>query len=350
MDAFRDHGKLRKSLEENVDAAEGVLARLARSGISLDEVTTQLVDEGVSCSPTRPTRSARSRSSAPSSAATSSSFSRNPMGRRPRRSTKRSPNGPRTARPAGSGAATQLWTGADEDKWLGWLDVCRRAGRHRRRSKVRRQRARAWMAACGAARHGRLQPGAGGADGHVRAAAGLAGIPRARFDRSSQIRAVEAAIDLASTLFIVSRKSGTTLEPNIFKEYFHERVVDTLGADQAGRHFVAVTDPGSALEKAAAADHFADTFFGDADDRRALFGAVGFRHGAGRGHGPRRRAAFGHDAAHGPQLCRDRAARRSIRACGWAWRWAGWRSTRPRQGDDRRFARPTPASAPGSNS
>ncbi len=47
MDAFRDHGKLRNSLEENVAEAQSTLDALARTGISLDAVTTQLVEDGV---------------------------------------------------------------------------------------------------------------------------------------------------------------------------------------------------------------------------------------------------------------------------------------------------------------
>src|SRR6516165_10015438 len=47
MDAFRDHGKLRDSLEENVEGARAVLAELERSGISLDAITAELVADGV---------------------------------------------------------------------------------------------------------------------------------------------------------------------------------------------------------------------------------------------------------------------------------------------------------------
>src|SRR5204863_6007592 len=47
LDAFRDHGKLRDSLEENVEDAARVLEELARSGISLDAVTADLVTDGV---------------------------------------------------------------------------------------------------------------------------------------------------------------------------------------------------------------------------------------------------------------------------------------------------------------
>ena len=53
MDAFRDHGKVRDSLEENIDRAEHTMAALDRAGISIDAVTAKLVDEGVQlCSAT----------------------------------------------------------------------------------------------------------------------------------------------------------------------------------------------------------------------------------------------------------------------------------------------------------
>ena len=47
LDAFRDHGKLRDSLEENVDDARRVLEELEKSGISLDAITAELVKDGV---------------------------------------------------------------------------------------------------------------------------------------------------------------------------------------------------------------------------------------------------------------------------------------------------------------
>ena len=47
MDAFRDHGKVRASLEENIDEARQTMAALDRSGISIDAVTAKLVEEGV---------------------------------------------------------------------------------------------------------------------------------------------------------------------------------------------------------------------------------------------------------------------------------------------------------------
>jgi transaldolase/glucose-6-phosphate isomerase len=77
-----------------------------------------------------------------------------------------------------------------------------------------------------------------------------------------EIKAVEDAIDLEKTLFMVSSKSGGTLEPNIFLDYFLDRVAAAVGEERAGAHFVAVTDPGSALEARAKALGFADVFHG----------------------------------------------------------------------------------------
>ena len=78
----------------------------------------------------------------------------------------------------------------------------------------------------------------------------------------AQVRAAEARVDLGRTLFVVSSKSGTTLEPNIFKQYFFERARQAVGAEKAGDHFVAITDPGSKLEQVARADGFRHVFFG----------------------------------------------------------------------------------------
>ena len=78
----------------------------------------------------------------------------------------------------------------------------------------------------------------------------------------AQIRTIEQAIDLNRTLFIVSSKSGGTLEPNIFLDYFFDRMTTVRGAGKAGEHFVAVTDAGSALDDRSAKLGFAHVFYG----------------------------------------------------------------------------------------
>jgi transaldolase/glucose-6-phosphate isomerase len=78
----------------------------------------------------------------------------------------------------------------------------------------------------------------------------------------AEIAATRSATDLATTLFIVSSKSGSTTEPNLLKAYFHSCVADAIGRNEAGRHFVAVTDPGSPLDDMAKADGFRRIFYG----------------------------------------------------------------------------------------
>lgn len=78
-----------------------------------------------------------------------------------------------------------------------------------------------------------------------------------------QIRELEEKIAIARTLFIISSKSGTTTEPNAFYAYFHEKVSKQLGASVAGRNFVAVTDPGTTLEKEAKENSFRACFDND---------------------------------------------------------------------------------------
>ena len=58
---------------------------------------------------------------------------------------------------------------------------------------------------------------------------------------------VEGAIELQKTLFVVSSKSGSTIEPLALFEYFHGRAHDAMG-ENAGDNFVAITDPSTALE------------------------------------------------------------------------------------------------------
>ncbi|MGH9591921.1 MAG: bifunctional transaldolase/phosoglucose isomerase, partial [Bryobacteraceae bacterium] len=79
----------------------------------------------------------------------------------------------------------------------------------------------------------------------------------------AQVKSFEQKIDLANTIFIVSSKSGSTLEPNIFKQYFFERVRQAMSGKDPGNRFIAVTDPGSKFEQVAQTDHFRYIFHGD---------------------------------------------------------------------------------------
>ena len=154
-----------------------------------------------------------------------------------------------------------LWTNADEDRWLGWLDS---VGADQIKNfevfadEVHREQFKdVLLIGMGGSSLGPevLAETFGQKDGW----------PRLRIIDSTvpaQIEAIDATLDLGRTLFIVSSKSGSTTEPNALKDYFYKRVADTVGAGKTGRHFVAITDPGSSLEKTAKADGFRQIFFG----------------------------------------------------------------------------------------
>jgi transaldolase/glucose-6-phosphate isomerase len=156
-----------------------------------------------------------------------------------------------------------LWTGADEANWLGWLDIT--AEQIARGEKLR-------DAVADVKKENFtdiLLLGMGGSSlcpDVLRVTFGkIAGFPQLHVLDSTdpaQVKAFENEVDLAKTIFIVSSKSGTTLEPNIFKQYFFERVKQTIGADKAGSRFIAITDPGSKMQQVAEADHFRHIFPG----------------------------------------------------------------------------------------
>ncbi len=72
-------------------------------------------------------------------------------------------------------------------------------------------------------------------------------------------------LDPAKSLFIVSTKSGGTVETFSFFRYFYRWTVRALGADKAGAHFIAITDPGSALVDVATKYKFRAAFLNDPD-------------------------------------------------------------------------------------
>ena len=78
-----------------------------------------------------------------------------------------------------------------------------------------------------------------------------------------QIRVLDEQLDIGRTLFVVASKSGTTTEPDAFYRYFCDRVSKTVGASKCGRHFVAITDPGTALEEEAKNQNFRACFLND---------------------------------------------------------------------------------------
>lgn len=92
------------------------------------------------------------------------------------------------------------------------------------------------------------------------------------------VRAVEQAVDLRRTLFLVASKSGTTLEPLSLYHYYRQRLL-AAGVERPGAHFVAITDPGTPLVGLAEAEGFRRVFLNPADvggrySALSLFGLV----------------------------------------------------------------------------
>jgi len=197
-----------------------------------------------------------------------------------------------------------LWSNADESKWLGWLtitneqlanlDTLKQLAEEVKKAKFKHV----------------LLLGMGGSSlcpEVLRMTFGkIAGFPELHVLDSTdpvQIKAIEKKVDLKKTLCIVSSKSGSTLEPNIFKQYFSERVGKAVGDKVAGSRFIAVTDPGSKMQQVAEDDKFWKIFAGDP--------SIGGRYSALSNFGMVPAAAMGMDL--GKFL---RTTQEMVKACG----------------------------------
>lgn len=152
-----------------------------------------------------------------------------------------------------------VWTGDDEAKWLGWLDI---AGQELKAADSYAA-FRSDIETAGFTDV--LLMGMGGSSLCPEVLALTFGKENFHILDSTvpaQIRTTENKIDLKKTIFIVASKSGSTLEPNCFKQYFFEKVAVLVGREAAGRQFVAITDPGSKMEQVAKDDGFRHIFYG----------------------------------------------------------------------------------------
>lgn len=262
FDAFRNHGSLRASISENVAAAATTMASLEKAGISMKAVTGKLLVDGL-----QQFVDAFDRLLAATAAASSA---------------KPKNNGQSFMLPSdlaaavgksivewGNGNKTQalwrgdasLWTGEDESKWMGWLGISDDQLAHIQHLIEVAEDTKGFKHA--------LLLGMGGSSlcpEVMRITFGvIPGHPELHILDSTdpaQIRALEKKIDLSSTVCIVSSKSGGTLEPNIFKQYFFERMKETVGEQEAPKRFIAITDPGSHMQQVAERDKFRHIFFG----------------------------------------------------------------------------------------
>ena len=156
-----------------------------------------------------------------------------------------------------------LWTGTDEGNWLGWLEIVEQQLAH-----IDALKSVAADVKKAKFKHALLL-GMGGSSlcpEVLRMTFGkIKGFPELHVLDSTdptQIKAIEKKLDLKSTLCIVSSKSGSTLEPNIYKQYFFEQVKKKVGEKEVGSRFIAITDPGSKMQQVAEADKFRKVFMG----------------------------------------------------------------------------------------
>ncbi len=266
LDAFRDHGKPRQSLTEDLDAARKTMADLAGVGIVMKDVTDKLTADGVKLfadafdtllaavekNTKRPSPAQVNAQAVSLPADLDAAVKKNLNNWRASGKVRRLWQGD-----------ASLWTNEDESKWLGWLGITdEQLGCAGQLKSFAQEIKRAGFSDI-------LLLGMGGSSLCPEVLAltfpQTPGFPRLHILDSTdpeQIRSVEKKVDLAKTLFIVSSKSGSTLEPNIYKQYFFERVQQTIGADKAGSHFIAITDPGSKMQQVAERDRFRHIFYG----------------------------------------------------------------------------------------
>jgi transaldolase/glucose-6-phosphate isomerase len=266
IEAFRDHGHPAATLESDVEGARSTLAGLEKSSISLDQITDELIAEGVDLF-----AKAADELYGALAGKRAKLLGGKLLNLNASLGVAQDAVDTELAQWAAGGKARRiwardksLWTNADEDRWLGWLDIATREAADR-------------APLDGFARDVRGQGvkdvvllGMGGSSLGAQVLADTfgrkEGWPRLHVLDSTdpdQILSVERAISPTSTLFLVSSKSGTTLEPNILRDHFMHVTREALPDAPAGSRFIAITDPGTALEQEARRDEFRNIFHGD---------------------------------------------------------------------------------------
>jgi len=265
-DAFRDHGRGRASLEEHLEEAHDAMETLERVGISMPEVADKLLAEAVKLfvdpfdkllSAVEKKRQALLDNEIPRqmyklpadlAANVQASLEDWRLNGKVRRLWARD---------------ATLWAGSDEASWLGWLGITDDQLAH-----IEHLRAIAKDVQEAGFSHALLLGMGGSSLGPevLKMTFGnQPGFPELHVLDSTdpaQVKTFEGKVNLAKTVCIVSSKSGSTLEPNIFQQYFFERVKQTVGEAAVGQHFIAVTDPGSKMQQVAEEHGFRRIFFG----------------------------------------------------------------------------------------
>ena len=259
MDAFRERGTVRATLTEDLEAARRVLAEADRLGLKLGDVTSGLVVDGVQ--QFADAADALLGAVADKRAAFLGERLNALDATLPEALAKAVEARLEQARAQGwsrrlaQGDAT-LWTGHDEAKWLGWIPAAE--GTQVDQDVLNSIRSEAKN------RSAVVLLGMGGSSLGPEVLARIFGDttdgPTLHVLDSTdpgQIASVTRQIDPKTTLFIVSSKSGSTLEPELLRAYFWKL------SGQDGSRFIAVTDPGSKLQDTAERDGFSHVVPGD---------------------------------------------------------------------------------------
>lgn len=266
FEAFKSHGKLADTLTKDIQQAKATMDSLSKYGISMEKVTDQLLEEGVKLfSDSFDKLLANVEKKRQAGLGTMLNEISWKLGVDLESKVKASLEDWRNngkVRKLWS-QDSSLWTNTDEKNWLGWLGITEDQLAH-----INHLKSLADDVKLTGFKHAVLLGMGGSSLGPevlAKTFGSASGFPTFHVLDSTdpaQVKRVEESVDLKSTLFIVSSKSGSTLEPNVFKQYFFDKVRSAVGADKVGEHFIAITDPGSKMQQVAEKDKFRRIFFG----------------------------------------------------------------------------------------
>ncbi|HKP87127.1 MAG TPA: bifunctional transaldolase/phosoglucose isomerase [Blastocatellia bacterium] len=270
--AFRDHGAVRLSLEDNIDEAKATISRLAEVGVDLAQVTQQLQDEGVQAFE-ESFRNLMGSISSKQAAITSGILERQTASLGSyadavKKTVEQADKEDWMRRAWRKDAG--LWKDDEEHQKiirnaLGWVTVVDQLVEHADELSAFSQRVRndgftdAMLLGMGGSS---LCP-----EVFRRTFGQIPDFPTLHVLDSTDpatVKSFEERVDLPHTMFIVASKSGTTTEPLMFYKYFFNRMREIKG-DGAGENFTAITDPGTLMEAMAKGDNFRRIFLNPPD-------------------------------------------------------------------------------------
>jgi transaldolase/glucose-6-phosphate isomerase len=270
--AFRDHGLVRPSLEENVEDARATTAKLAEVGINLGEVTQKLQDEGVQAFMdsfgTLTGSIAAKQAAIVSGVLERMSASLGGFTDEVNEALKTMEAQQWIRRIWNKDAS--LWKEDEDHKKiirnsLGWVTVVEQMVENADELAAFSRRV------CDDGFTHVMLLGMGGSslcpEVFRRTFGKREGFPELHVLDSTDpatVLAFERKVDLAKTLFIVASKSGSTTEPLMFYKYFLGRLREIKG-ERAGQNFIAITDPGTLMEQMATGDGFRRIFLNPSD-------------------------------------------------------------------------------------